>query len=264
MKPERIDKVFVDGDVVAYRASFATQKKSWKHCEDALKALMSYIYGSTVVFPAPSNAETYLTGKGNYRFDIAVTQEYKGNRKGAEKPKHLEKAREYLTNKYGAVTVHGREADDAIATGVTSFGEPQHSAVASVDKDYLTVPGWLFDFTKGKWTYQNRTDALLMFYGQMLTGDRVDNIRGIHGIGPKKAEKILEGLVTEDRMWEAVLETFLENGETEDYLIETARLLHLQRYEGELWEPPYKRVVRCAECWCEDGGEHCEWIGDAN
>ena len=42
------------------------------------------------------------------------------------------------------------------------------------------------------------------FFTQALTGDTSDNIKGIKGIGPKKAEKLLAGLTTEEDLYDAV------------------------------------------------------------
>jgi 5'-3' exonuclease len=72
------------------------------------------------------------------------------------------------------------------------------------------------------------------FYTQLLTGDTADNIKGVKGIGPKKADKILDGLVAEADLYKAVEEHY----ETLDELIENARLLWLRRFEGQMWEPP--------------------------
>jgi 5'-3' exonuclease len=68
-----------------------------------------------------------------------------------------------------------------------------------------------------------------------LTGDNADNIKGLYGIGPKKAEKLLAGCDTEESMWEVVVKAYDNDI---DRIIENARLLWLRRYENELWEPP--------------------------
>ncbi len=78
-------------------------------------------------------------------------------------------------------------------------------------------------------------DGLLFFYTQVLTGDNADNIKGLYGVGPKKAAKLLEGCETEQDLYVAVLQAYAGD---EDRVIENARLLWLRRYEGQLWEPP--------------------------
>jgi 5'-3' exonuclease len=73
------------------------------------------------------------------------------------------------------------------------------------------------------------------FYKQVLTGDRVDNIPGLKGIGDKKAEKILGEAKTEQDLFTAVLAAY-----DDDILrmTEMAQLLWIRRKEGEMWTPP--------------------------
>jgi 5'-3' exonuclease len=70
---------------------------------------------------------------------------------------------------------------------------------------------------------------------QVLTGDRVDNIPGLKGIGVKKAEKILADCVTEKQLFEATLDAY--KGDLE-YLTEQAKLLWIRRKENQMWQPP--------------------------
>ena len=65
--------------------------------------------------------ELFLTGKQNFRFDVAVTAPYKGNRKDVKKPKHLPLLREYLQTAWGASVSDGQEADDDIAIRATEL-----------------------------------------------------------------------------------------------------------------------------------------------
>ncbi len=78
-------------------------------------------------------------------------------------------------------------------------------------------------------------DGKKFFYTQILTGDRADNIVGLYGVGPKKAEKMLADCETEADMYEECLHQY---GGEEDRVIENARLLWLRREPDQLWEPP--------------------------
>ena len=75
----------------------------------------------------------------------------------------------------------------------------------------------------------------IYFYTQVLTGDRTDNIPGLHGIGPKKAAKILKGLKTEHEMFDAVLKAYDNDLE---YLTEQGKLLWIRRKPNQDWKPP--------------------------
>jgi DNA polymerase-1 len=228
-------KVLIDGDIVAYRAAFATQDYSYKEAEEKVDELMEYIISDTVEFPFPSkdDFQTYLTGKTNFRFDIAKSHPYKGNRKDTEKPKHLASARQHMMNKYDAIVSENEEADDLIAKAAAALD--YNCVVASIDKDMLQLPCWHFNFGRNEWTKVEPFEGLKFVYHQMLTGDRADNIVGLQGIGPKKADKLLQDCHTEEDLWTTVLKAY--DGDTER-LVENARLLWLRRYDNELWEPP--------------------------
>ena len=74
-------------------------------------------------------------GKGNFRYDIAVTAEYKGNRKDVEKPQHLEAIRKHMIKNWEAIVSKGEEADDLIGIAATEGGK--ESIVVSIDKDMV-------------------------------------------------------------------------------------------------------------------------------
>ena len=226
-------KVLVDGDIVAYRAAFSTQDLFREDAERKVDELMDYILTETLMFPNPKDYEVFLTGSGNFRYDIAKSFPYKGNRKSTEKPLHLPTTREHLVKKYKATVSEGEEADDLIAIAATKYGPD--TVVASIDKDMLQIPCKHFNFTKGEWHDVTEFEGTKFFYKQILTGDRADNIVGIYKVGPVKADKILEGCNTEEELWEAVLNAY--DGDIER-VVENARLLWLRRKEGEIWEPP--------------------------
>ena len=138
-----------------------------------------------------------------------------------------------MIENYQAVVSYGEEADDLISKAAAALD--YNCVVASIDKDMLQLPCWHFNFGKNEWTKVTPFEGIRFFYTQILTGDRADNIIGLYGIGPKKAEKLLEGCDTEEDMWETVLKAYDGNL---DRVVENARLLWLRRHDDELWEPP--------------------------
>ena len=228
-------KILVDGDIIAYRAAFSTQDYSPDDAIKKTEELVSYIINECIDLPFPSSSDfqVYLTGSGNFRYDIAKSHDYKGNRKHTEKPQYLGLTRSYLTESYGAITSSGEEADDLISKAAAALN--YNCVVASIDKDMLQIPCWHYNFGKGEWSKVGPFQGTKFFYTQILTGDRADNIVGIHGIGPVKAEKLLQECDTEDSLWDAVVKAY--QGDTER-VIENARLLWLRRYDNQLWEPP--------------------------
>lgn len=248
-KPTYVETVLIDADIIAYRCAASTEGKPFFETVDAIDTLMQYIISETVSFQTEENVKSFLTGSQNFRYAIATTHPYKGNRKDVVKPTHLPAAREYLKDEWGATIMQGFEADDAIAMS-TVGKDPENTVIASVDKDFKTVPCWMFNFSKideeDKWVYSTEHSSLMYFYEQVLTGDRSDGIVGLKGIGPKKAQKILDGAVDEVDMYHRVVkayEEFCKDGDPFDRLIENANLLHLRRNKKDVWEPPRKELV---------------------
>jgi len=251
-KPKSITKILVDGDIICYRAAAGTEGSHPDDTIDKVDTLMNFIVAETVVFPTSSNLECYLTGKGNFRYEVAKTVPYKGNRKDVVKPTNLPLARQHLMDKWGAVVSQGEEADDLI--GIASArGDPETTVVVTIDKDMMQLQGWNWNFVKDVWTKISVDEGNKFFYTQILTGDRADNIRGIKGIGPVKAAKVLEGRTTEEELYKACVDIYVCHWYADhiDYeyvfpvedwaeqrVLENARLLWLRRYPNELWSPP--------------------------
>lgn len=223
--------ILVDGDIVAYRCAFKCNDESEKTAcyttGSFLSDMISHLY--TLIDGEP-DYKVYLTGKGNFRHDIAVTEPYKGNRKEKEKPVHLEAIRQYLIKDWNAVVSEGEEADDLIAIDATAIPD---SIIVSLDKDFNQVPGKHYNFNKQDLYNVSEDEGLLFFYRQIIMGDKADNIVGVHGIGEKKSQKLLEDL-SEIEMYNKCIELL----DSEERVIENARLLWLRREPDQLWEPP--------------------------
>ena len=225
--------ILVDGDIFAYRAAFSCEDQEVEDALDKVDDLIQWaIYECTLKYDIHDH-QVFLTGKGNFRYDIAVTKEYKGNRKETEKPRHLSAIRKHMTKNWEAIVSKGEEADDLIGIAATEGGE--ESVVVTIDKDMLQIPCRHYNPNKKEFTVVSEFDGLKFFYTQILTGDRADNIMGLYGIGPKKAEKILADCETEESMYEECLRQY---GGEEDRVIENARLLWLRREPDQIWEPP--------------------------
>lgn len=225
--------ILIDGDIFAYRAAFSCEDQDVEDALDKVDDLIQWAIYSCILEYDVEDYQVFLTGKGNFRYDIAVSHEYKGNRKDVEKPQHLEAIRKHMIKAWEAVVSKGEEADDLIGIAATEGGE--ESIVVSIDKDMLQIPCRHYNPNKKEFTVVSDFDGLKFFYTQILTGDRADNIVGLYGVGPKKAEKILADCKTEADMYEECLHQY---GGEEDRVIENARLLWLRREPDQIWEPP--------------------------
>lgn len=222
--------VLLDCDIISYRIGFSTED-----VDDRIALSRCATYIETILWEDLQDVESYqcyLTGSDNFRNEIAVTAPYKGNR-SQPKPKHHQLLRDYMISAWGASVTVGQEADDDIAIEHTK--RECTSIIASLDKDFAQLKGKHWNFVKKEMTEVNEEEALLNFYRQVLTGDRVDNIIGLKGIGPVKADKILNGCTSAAEMYTACVEAY---GGSEERVTENARLLWLRRTVGEIWQPP--------------------------
>jgi len=231
------DKLLIDGDVLAYRAAFSCQDTSEQDAieklDDIVYEILDEVYWDAHDDDIKDSYIVYLTGKGNFRYDYAVSYPYKGNRKNTEKPIHLRAIRDHMIDNWDAVVSEGEEADDLIGIGATNYGPD--TIVATIDKDMLQLPCVHYNPSKKTWKTVDEFGGLKFFYHQILTGDTSDNIIGLKGVGPKTADKLLAEVDTECDMFKVVLDAY--EGDV-DRIMENARLLWLRREVGQIWEAP--------------------------
>ena len=219
----------IDSDILCYRVGAVTEEEN----ESTAIETMAVYLEDMLMFDLLDceEHELFLTGKQNFRFDVAVTAPYKGNRKDKAKPKHLPLLREYLQVSWDASVSDWQEADDDIAIRATELGED--CIIASIDKDFMQVPGWHYNFVKKVKKHVTPEEGLRFFYKQILMGDSADNIKGIHRVGEVTATKMLADFTTEMQLYQCCVEAM-----GEERVLENARLLWLRRIPNQMWEPP--------------------------
>ena len=143
-------------------------------------------------------AESYqvvISGKNNFRYD--VDPNYKANRKDAPKPYHYEEMVDFLQQYHNGIIIDGMEADDYMGIEQSASRQLSDSVlrsdtvICSTDKDLKQIVGWNYNWGREELRYIEEDEAHHFFWVQMLTGDTIDNIPGVPGIGPKRAEKLL-------------------------------------------------------------------------
>lgn len=226
MSPEQIAEYIAETDFTA-------------HALSNVKTAVDFILEQ---FPERQYYKAYLTGDGNFRHAAATILPYKGNRDKLIRPKYYQAARDYLVSHYDAEIVEGQEADDAI--GIFQYSKPDKSTViCSIDKDLWLIPGYHYVPSTGwgdnkkppRFFYQTLDEANEFLLYQMMTGDRVDNIPGINGIGPVKANKILTGASSYEEAKQAVEFLYQEQygSDWRRAFDEVATLLWIRRKEGD-------------------------------
>ena len=220
---ERPKVAIIDADIICYRVGFASEDVEENICLARVTSLVNEIVYDNLKC---DDYKAYITGRGNFRNDIAVTEPYKGNRKDAKRPKHYDAIRKHL-QRLGAELVEGQEADDAVAIEATTNG----GWIVSIDKDLDQVAGWHYNFVKHEEYYVTEEEGLRNLFTQVLTGDRIDNIIGLKGIGPAKAAKLLKDCKTEREYYDACLKAYDGNQLRVD---ENLNLLWLRREPNQM------------------------------
>lgn len=227
--------------------------------------LVDQLVDKIVEATGASEYTVFLTGDTNFRDELV--DYYKKNRDPNHKPQHFKELKDYLINVHGAVIVDGQEADDALGiaqwkdydqSDISWFlSEPCYESkkndlntvICTTDKDLDMIPGWHYNWTKDKRYWVDEEQAIRWFYLQLLMGDSTDNIKGIPGVGRKSAEKLLDGLTTEEEYFAAVKKAYNDRycgakhaGVITDgcaaLIKENADLLWIRREENTGWIPP--------------------------
>jgi hypothetical protein len=183
----------------------------------------------------------FLTGKGNYREQLATVRPYKGNRPKV-KPFNLAATKDYLIEKWGATVVDGMEADDALGIAQMAImketGSIEHSVICSTDKDLKQIPGLHYNFTSCTMHTQAYGPGMKLFFLQALMGDSTDNIEGIEGVGKMGAQKILADTVSPEEMEGLVFDAYHKKYGIEEgtrRCREMMDLVWIQREKGVLY-----------------------------
>lgn len=227
----------IDGDIIAYSVGFAAEEDPVNFAITSARSM-----AQDIINACGTEGIIYLTGDGNYRTEEADPAfPYKGNRKDAPKPRHLQDIRRYLIEDLGAVVAEGEEADDLLGIGAVQQGQ----GIATLDKDLDGVPGAHYNWKKNTLYHVSEVEADRFFYTQLLTGDNTDNIPGLFKRTNKKAmAKIkapLQEMTDVKEMYQYVHEVYAEHADTETvdgWLLSQGRCLWIRREIGQVWDAP--------------------------
>lgn len=272
-------RTLIDGDILRYELGAVAQDveevfgvkafKPWpKHrvVELVENRIETIIRGTEA-----ESFEVFLSQGSNYRFDIAKTDPYKGQRKG-DKPQHWGTIGEILQELFDAYSVHGAEADDVLS--IYARLDPENTVIASRDKDLRIVPCWHYAWKSGasqpevtlhkvealgelyierygSGGIKLKGNGLKFFYGQVLVGDSVDNYKGCPRVGPARAFEVLSACSDEAELWEATYWEYAKKLGPEDglkRLIENAQLAWLLE-DAEIEEKDHDLYVSPKRLW---------------
>lgn len=158
----------------------------------------------------------------NFREAKAEGKVYKGTRK-QDKPFHWINLTAYILSFSNTVVVTGAEADDWISIEHRTC--PETTIICTRDKDLRMVPGlhygWecgkqpefgpieydslgTIELIRGKSGNKIKGGGFKFFGAQLLTGDVVDNIGGLRGVGPVGAYSLLSDCTSEREVFDTV------------------------------------------------------------
>jgi len=206
--------LLIDGDILVYRASALS--------EGATSPSLSFdvVAGMMQRFQADMQTTEYvIMFSDSTTFRHYLYPDYKSNRK-APKPSFYEVVKQYTVKNYFCTRWPYVEADDAIVSeaAILIDGGELTPIIVSLDKDLKQVPNTFFyNLVTGAVEAITREAAYTNLFLQCLTGDAVDHIGGIKGVGKKKAEKLIANhcITNHDELYAAVLEVYLLYGYTE-------------------------------------------------
>lgn len=236
--------LLIDGDIEAFKAAaFYQEQFMWNEPGEVLPtilvnepAMWSMIHSNVAEYKEIMGAdEVVVCISSSLNFRKEVDPSYKAHRKDLTRPLMLDSCKLHMMDKYPHAMVPGLEADDVM--GIIGSLDPKKYVIVSIDKDMLTIPN-VRVYNPDK-RVMNLSDEKSAFYSHMmqtLMGDATDGYKGIPGIGPKKAEKILAKLTQqpewvkewpedyEEKLWAVVVEAYTAANLTEQDALRNARL----------------------------------------
>jgi DNA polymerase-1 len=242
---ERI--VLLDGDLLVYRhAAGAEEVIDWgegqfTHSADMVTASTNLEAEVDQIQREMQADEVILCLSDNDEVDWrkAVMPEYKAHRASVRPPLIRQALKKFALEHFNSKTKRGLEGDDVMGIMATNpkLYPGAEKIIVSADKDMKTIPGQVHNGKK--LLTISRKDADRWHMMQTLMGDKSDGYPGCRGVGPVKAEKIVEG------GWHAIVEAFLKAGHTEEFALQNARVSRILRHEDFnyktqepiLWQP---------------------------
>jgi len=219
--------LIVDGDPLMFRAAYNknSAEEAYESFEEKLEDLANSVFCNKM----------QIAVFGNNNFRSSYFKDYKNTesrkKSKANNPYYFE-LRQILIEEDRVVPAEGMEADDLVRIWAEEARlRKEQFVIASVDKDLQCIPGHHYLIHRDELIYIDEDSADKHYWTQILTGDSVDNIQGLRGIGPKKAERILEGAGNSQARKQKVIDAYYEHyqGNWKKEMLHTGTLIHIMR-----------------------------------
>ena len=188
-------KLIIDADFFFYRAA-TTAEEEHEYNEELTVIVGNLHKGQGIIRRELNNLKTKFdtddillcwTSRKNFR--KTVDPNYKGNRT-KRKPCGYLRLKNWAMETYPSLMIDGLEADDVLGILATNGSIKQPFILVSPDKDMLQIPCRVYNL-KNEFDVSPEA-AKRKVYEQCLCGDQTDGYSGCKGIGPKKANAILD------------------------------------------------------------------------
>lgn len=231
-------KILIDADMFAYISSSSVEREiDWGNdvwtlhadlgeAKAVMQDKLNYAIESALrhlKYSGEFEVIFCLTDADNFRKHILSS--YKANRIGKRKPVCYRGLIEYIKENFTTYQKEGLEADDCIGILATMKKNKGHTIIISGDKDFKSVPSYVYNFLNDEFTDVSDEEADKWFYMQVLMGDTADNYKGLPKCGKVGAERIL----AKECSWDAVVKAFEEKGFTKEDALLQARVSRILR-----------------------------------
>jgi DNA polymerase-1 len=259
--------LLIDGNNLAYRW---LQRKNYNSFQDDYLRTIESLSKS---YNAERTIVCFDFGKSYYRMELLDS--YKGNRikpQEEEEQKHYEEFFACLNDipnmlPYQTLKFRGLEADDII-TFLTQNISPnyEHTWIVTSDRDMYQLLSdriSIFNIFSKKEidiAYFLETYSLVpeeYLFSRILEGDKSDNIIGVEGVGPKRAQQLAKEYKTLDNLLKALplkgKSKYISNlNSSKEKLLINEQLISLKKYN--------QKVIDCSKDGKEVWNVLCELV----
>lgn len=192
--------LLIDGTNAVMACYFVNRKDFGEVVEDE-ETFLANVHNTFIMMM--SNLETQFStnnvyiaweGPNGTKWRKEILPEYKANR-GEKDPLIISALQKCKSeNSYPNLTIENAEGDDIIYALCRHFKEKgDENIICSTDKDFIQAAQeglcTVYNFTKKEFRPIPEYNSICE---KALTGDTSDNLKGIPGIGPVKAQKLLK------------------------------------------------------------------------
>lgn len=238
----------IDADILLYQTVSAVEKPidwgndMWTLHSDIREAKQIFDLALADILSRLKTKAFTLCFSSPNNFRVRVLSDYKANRLTTRKPLAYSPVKSYAEQTYPTQAFPTLEADDVVGILGTAPNQKHRYVMVSEDKDFKSIPGFHYNPRSDIFTEVSVESANRHHFYQTLIGDSTDNYKGCPGVGPVKAEALLNA----DCSWSTIVSAFAKAGLTEEDALIQARVSRILRHgeydnktaEVKLWTPP--------------------------